>query len=64
MGNNGVNHDSEIVVTMDDITRVLVNNPLFEYQAKCAALVRIVAEQQAIIEKLTIQLSVWEEVPD
>ena len=64
MGNNGVNRDSEIVVTMDDITRVLVDNPLFEFQAKCAALVRIVAEQQAIIEKLTAQLSVWEEAPE
>jgi hypothetical protein len=64
MGNNGVNHDSEIVVTMDDITHVLVNNPLFEFQAKCAALIRIVAEQQAVIEKLTAQLSAQEEVYD
>jgi hypothetical protein len=64
MGNNGVNRDSEIVVTMDDITRVLVDNPLFEFQAKCVALARLVAEQQVIIEKLTAQLDEIQEDPE
>jgi hypothetical protein len=64
MSNNGVNRDSEIVVTMDDITRVLVDNPLFEFQAKCVALARLVAEQQVIIEKLTAQLDEIQEDPE
>ena len=64
MSNNGVNRDSEIVVTMDDITRVLVDNPLFEFQAKCVALARLVAEQQVIIQKLTAQLDEIQEDPE